>query len=333
MINLTKVIAALLVLCALALGGYAWWLGRQPAPAPVTPLAATAPPAKTHALVVTSRAVVAGEPLTSASVRIEYLPINPPDALRDLAAATGRVPVANLGEGTPVMESQLASGLALRLEEGERAVAIKADEVMGVGNRVRPGDFVDVFFVVKTEGREIERSQARLLLSRQRVLAFGAASVDGIPDGESAKTPVARAEPARTAVLAVPVQDVARLALGESGGRLLLALRNPGDHAVPDTSLFAELPPALPPLPARPGMKRNALAPLDLAQAGLNLTDLANGPGGVNAGIVRTASPAVPIATSTSPAPSRPRAANGSDVRSGTEVEVFRGDKRETLSY
>jgi pilus assembly protein CpaB len=42
MINLTKILAAILVLLAIALGGYAWMLSRQ-APAPVA--AATGPSA------------------------------------------------------------------------------------------------------------------------------------------------------------------------------------------------------------------------------------------------------------------------------------------------
>jgi pilus assembly protein CpaB len=221
------------------------------------------------------------------------------------------------------------SGLALRLAEGERAVAVKADELMGVGSRVRPGDFVDVFFVLKTEGREIERSQARLLLSRQRVLAFGGASVDGALPTD-AKAGSTRPEPARTAVLAVAAQDVPRLALGDSSGRLLLALRHPGDPSVPDASLFAELPPALAPLPARPGQALRApLTGLDRALGGLALADLANGGGTVRA----LAAPVPVVATATVTTAARPRATVARSAGGSTEVEVFRGDKRETLSY
>ena len=331
MIHLTKIIAGLLVLAALALGGWAWWLGRQPAPVAMPVAASSGAPVATRAtfaVVVTSRAVAAGEALGAANLRVEQLPVNPSDALHDVASATGRVAIADLGEGTPILEKQLVSGLALRLADGERAVAVKADEVMGVGSRVRPGDFVDVFFVLKADGREVERSQARLLLARQRVLAFGAASVDGVPAADP-KSGAARSEPARTAVLAVAVQDVARLALGASGGRLLLALRAPGDKAVPDAALFAELPPALSPLPMRAGQPmRTALSGSDQAQGGLALPDLAGGrsaypPGSVAATTASTGTNPVRVR----PAP-RPFAGN-----TGNDVEVFRGDKRETLSY
>jgi pilus assembly protein CpaB len=330
MINLTKIIAAVLVLLALALGGYAWWLSHRPAVPVLTSAGAMVQPAaETFPITVTTQAVAAGQPLTAAMLRVAQLPINPSGALHDVASATGRIPVADIGVGTPLLESQLVSGLALRLAVGERAVAVKADEVMGVGGRVRPGDFVDVFFLLKTDGREIDRGQSRLLLARQRVLAFGTESVDGPPvaaenaDGRTgAQAP--RAEAARTAVLAVAIQDVARLTLGEASGRLMLALRHPTDTTVPDESLFAVLPTSLQPLPAKPGTPpRGPLATIDQAQAGLNMADLASGG-------TRTSSSIKPVAVSGAGAR---RASNAPRPAGGTEVEVIRGDKRETLSY
>ena len=238
MINLTKIIAAVLVLLAIALGVYAWMLSRQPV-APVRPAATASAPdkaaqAQTYPVVIATRALPAGQVIPAEALRVERLTINPAGAFQETAPLEGRVPVIDLSEGTPLIEGQLVSGLALRVAEGERAIAIKADEVMGVGNKVQPGDFVDVFVMLKSDGRDVDRSQARLLLSRKRVLAFGTASVDGLPS-KADKTAAAqqqRAEAARTAVLAVPVDDVNRLTLGENSGRLLLALRNPTDMSV-----------------------------------------------------------------------------------------------------
>lgn len=326
MIHLTKIIAAILVLLALALGGYAWVLSRKPPPSPATPVAATMP--KQEALfpvVVLAKAVPAGQVIPADALRVAQLPINPAGALKDTAAAEGRVPVFDLGEGTPLLEAHLVSGLALRLAEGERAMAIKADEIMGVGNKVRPGDFVDVFFVLKTDSREIDRSQVRMLLARKRVLAFGSASVDGLPsasEAQAGKGQPQRAEAARTAVLAVPIEEVNRLALGEASGRLLLALRHPSDLSMPDASLFAELPTLLQPAAPKAGEpRRGPLQGLDHAQAGLTVLDLASGG-------TKGVRPQVTAVTTRAPGaftPPRPKA--------GTEVEVIRGDKRETLNY
>ncbi|WP_447778594.1 Flp pilus assembly protein CpaB [Variovorax boronicumulans] len=328
MINFTKIIAAILVLLAFALGGYAWVLSRK-APPPPAAAASSAAPAKTaqvqtFPVVVAAKLLPAGQAIPVDALRVEQLSINPAGAFKETAPLAGRVPVIDLGEGSPLLEGQLVSGLALRVAEGERAVAVKADEVMGVGNKVQPGDFVDVFLMLKSDSKDVDRSQARLLLSRKRVLAFGSASVDGLPsktDKNGTPQTQQRAEAARTAVLAVPVDDVNRLALAENSGRLLLALRNPTDMSEPDPKLFAELPTALQPVPPKPGQPRRApLEGLDRAQAGMTTADFVTGgkPGASRAPTVAA----------------RPSAAIGtSDSRGGLQVEVIRGDRSETIRY
>jgi pilus assembly protein CpaB len=333
MINLTKIVAAILVLLAIALGGYAWMLSRQP-PAPV--VAATSPAAGpikaqevlVYPVVVAAKALPAGEAIPADALRVERLTINPAGALKEVAVAAGRVPVLDLAEGTPLMENQLVSGLALRVAEGERAVAIKADEVMGVGNKIQPGDFVDVFIMLKSDGKDVDRSQARLLLARKRVLAFGNASVDGLPSkspDKAAAQQAQRNEQARTAVLAVPVDEVNRLTIGDASGRLMLALRNPTDMAQPDPKLFAELPTALqPPQSTKTGEPRRApLEGLDRAQAGLTAADLVTGGKGPT---VR------PPVAETRAVAGGTRAA-GTGQRAGLQVEVIRGERSETVNY
>jgi pilus assembly protein CpaB len=340
MFRLTQILAAVLVLLAVALGGYAWWLGGRAATRPPGPAAGAAPvvAAPTFAVVVTRREVRAGEILGADALRVVQLPIDPPGALRDVAAATGRVPATDLAAGALLLDSGLAAGLAARLAEGERAVAIRADEVLGVAHRVQPGDFVDVFFLLKVDGREVAQSQARLLLSRQRVLAYGGASVDG-PAGPghdapaaAGTTPTRTLEAARTVVLAVQVQDVARLALGEANGRLLLALRHPGDTALPDTALF---PPPVAALRAGGPGVRTALRPIDQAKAGVAMVDLAGG-----APLPAAATPMVAFAPAiassalvVAPPPGVPTSRRSAPVRGGIEIESIRGDRREIVSY
>lgn len=335
MINFTKIVASILVLLAIALGGYAWMLGRQ-APQKT---AATATPASdqsksqqtlTHPVVVAAKPLPAGQVIPADALRVERLAVNPAGAFQDVATAAGRVPVLDLSEGSPVMENQLVSGLALRVGEGERAVAIKADEVMGVGNKIQPGDFVDVFITLKSDGKDVDRSQARLLLSRKRVLAFGSASVDGLPSKTADKQQqqqqqAQRTEAARTAVLAVPVDDVNRLTIGDSTGRLMLALRNPNDMGEPDPKLFADLPTALQPASVRPGEpRRPPLEGLDRAQAGLTALDLVTG--GKNV----ASRPALTEARAISTGARTPQPGT---ARGGLQVEVIRGDRSETMSY
>lgn len=329
MINLTKILAAILVLLAIAMGGYAWMLSRQ-APAPVAastaPVTAKASQAPVYPVVVAAKPLPAGVAIPADALRVERLTINPVGAFQDANVAAGRVPVLDLAEGTPVMENQLVSGLALRIGEGERAVAVKADEVMGVGNRIQPGDFVDVFVTLKSDGKDVDRSQARLLLSRKRVLAFGTVSVDSMQSkaGDKAAAQQAqRVEPARTAVLAVTVDDVNRLSIADNSGKLLLALRNPTDMSEPDPKLFAELPTALQPAAPKAGEpKRAPLEGLDRAQAGLTAADLVTGGKGP-AGRAQVAE-VRPVATP-------PRTAGS--PRGGLQVEVIRGERSETMNY
>lgn len=335
MINLSKIVAAVLVVLAIALGVYAWMLGRKP-PSSAPMASASAPqPARqvTFPVVFTTKAVQAGQPIPPDSLRIEQLPVNPPDAVREVEKAQGRIPVFDLGAGTPLLENQLVSGLALRVAEGERAVAIKADEMMGVGNKIRPGDFVDVFFVFsRNQSQEIDQGQARLLLARKRVLAFGNASIDGMPsaDAQNANANGQRAELPRTAVLSVSVDEINKLAVSEGMGRLLLALRNPTDTTLPDANLFAELPTLLPMARAKPGQQAPVpLTDIDKALAGLTVTDFATGgaaPKNVKPPVpAPVVARAAPVRAPAVPAAARPPTRN--------EVELIKGDKRETLSY
>jgi len=168
-------------------------------------------------------------------VAIEQLPINPAEAFSDVTKVVGREPILPVGVGVPLIASQLSSGLAQQVEAGQRAVAINVDEVVGVGNRVMPGDYVDVFLVMRKDGQEIEDSQARLLLPHLRVLAFGPLAINEGPQKQPENNGVTRkVDQAKTAVLAVPVEAVSQLAMAHQSGRLLLALRNPGDEAEPD---------------------------------------------------------------------------------------------------
>lgn len=228
-LNVTKIAAIGLIVIAALLMFYAWALGRRPVPAAP---AAQAPTAQTmYPVVVAAHRLPAGAAIAGGDIRIVMLPVRPSGAFADVSLVARRVPLSDIGANVPVVEAQLSSGFAEQVAPGERAVAIRVDEATAVGNRVRPGNFVDVFLTLKRDAAgvgpnaEVARSETRLLLSRIRVLAFGGtASGAGNPSQFGAL--------ARTAVLAVPTADVDRLALADSAGHVLLALRNPRDDDV-----------------------------------------------------------------------------------------------------
>ncbi|AXV84163.1 Flp pilus assembly protein CpaB [Ralstonia solanacearum] len=260
-----QIFAAALLLLAVILGAVAWKNAHRP-PAPVA--AQQNENGKTlYPVVVTVKPLEAGKPITADQVGVESLPINPADAFADVSKVVGREPIVPIGVGVPLIGSQLSSGLALQIVPGQRAVAITVDEVVGVGNRVMPGDYVDVFLVLRKDGQEIDDSKARLLLPHLRVLAFGPLAVNEGPQKQpDANAVTHRVDQAKTAVLAVPVESVNQLAIAHQSGRLLLALRNPSDDAEPTV---------------RP-QDAQALAvanrnPLDAAQAGVSLASVTGG--------------------------------------------------------
>lgn len=261
MFNLTKILAGLLIVVALLLGVFAWTLARHPAPAPIA--APAAPP--TFTVAVAAHALPAGHAIKADDLQFQKLPLSPAGAFSDASLLIGRVPLADVAPGAPVVEANLLAGLAGHLAPGERAVAIKVDELAGVGARVRPGDMVDLFMVLKrdaTDG-EIGRTQARLLMSKVRVLAYGrwaigsSGGTSAEASGASANASAANSNPpvdggtppgganasndptnAHTAVVAVPVDQVDALALADTAGRVVMALRNPADAGVADQNVF-----------------------------------------------------------------------------------------------
>ncbi|SOZ19019.1 putative Flp pilus assembly CpaB [Cupriavidus taiwanensis] len=308
-----RLLAIVLLGLAMLLALLAWQVGRQPAQP-----AASAGARPLHPVVVTTRPAEAGKPLDAEALKVEMLPIDPAGAYREVARVTGQVPLVALGANVPVLESQLLSGLAAQVPEGERAVAVSVDEVIGVGNQVQPGDYVDVFLVLRRDQQEIPDSQARMLLSRLRVLAYGVASVNR-PQAAKPEQMMARQEGAKTAVLSVPLEQVSRLAMAQHSGRLMLALRNPQDPAMPSDGMFAEPPPAL---AARAGVPADAArAATDKATAGVLLSGLA-ATNGAPAARAPAAAPAPrPLQVAGPPAPAQARERAG--------VEVIRAGKRD----
>jgi pilus assembly protein CpaB len=335
----TKILAAVLVVAGVLLALFALRLGTANAPAPAaTPSPVTQTLTQRYPAVVAAKALAPGQPIDAEGVKLVTFDTQTVGGFANPSDVVGRVPLVALAPGVPVTQNTLAHGLAMQLAPGERAVAIAVSETIGVSNRIRPGDYVDVFFTMKTNRPAgpavglVDDTQARLLASRVRVLSYGNASLDDVappPASPSVASSVQGATttapapgqpgvngqppmPATAAVVAVPVADVNRVVLGTQQGKITLALRNPGDDAKPDTSLFPSPPPVL---AGKPGLKGEDKAALDTpenqAYAGIAATGLAGAP------------PRAPAAT-----PRQPGARGG-----GATIEVVRGAQQSTAAY
>ncbi|MHC9010456.1 Flp pilus assembly protein CpaB [Stenotrophomonas rhizophila] len=336
MLKLTRVAAILLIGLAVILAIVAFGISRRAAPvAPGIPATASAPaqPA-TWPVVEAAATLPAGRPIASGDLRLTGHAEQPTGGYTSISALVGAVPTQDIAIGTRITTGQIAQGFSLRLNPGERALAVPVDELVAVGNRIQPGDFVDVFLNLRASGglRNEGDAQTRLLLSRLRVLSYGAHDMQPIADaavGDPASGTDSRAQdittsggpgsasrndasntPARSAVLAVPVAEANRLLLGAQQGKLFLALRNPADIGLPDQALFPTPNRVLPPRSTLSAEERLALQrPENDAYAGLDSDALA--------GRGRSAAAALPLPSGT---------ARRAVARPDRGIEIIRGD-------
>ncbi len=148
----------------------------------------------------------------------------PRGVFRSLEEVEGRIAVSRLAAGTPVLNAELAepgssAGLVALIDQGHRAMAIRVDEVTGVGGFVLPNSLVDVIGVETSS----QKRKAKTILQKIRVLAIAQATEkdEGKP------------EVVRTVTLEVEPAEAERLALQMHLGSLHLVLRNPLDGEVP----------------------------------------------------------------------------------------------------
>lgn len=224
-----QLVAVLMVLISLLLGWYAWVLANR---------SMVEKPAEVSAprlnVVVAIKPIPAGVPIAKDSIKIEQMTVRPEGAFDNVAALEGKIPAENIVTGETILAHRmfgLEKSIVSAIRPGERAVALKVDEVVGVGNRLNPRDVVDVFALMRRNNDEIAQTQSKLLLAGVRVLAVGNRSVAG-RDVNMGNLPE-NSMPPRTVVLAVPFNDVNRLALAAELGKITLALRSPLDEVPP----------------------------------------------------------------------------------------------------
>lgn len=158
-------------------------------------------------------------------------PLVPPDAFKTIDELVGRVVSKGIPWGSPILPSMLSPkgtkpGLQVRIKEGYRAVAVKIDEVSGVAYNLRPGDYVDVIAVMSVQINGHKQTVSNVILQRVQV--------GGV--GQWLDTPDEKVIKAKSVTLLVKVEDVPRLHLAQSKGKLTLAMRGPNDER---TSKFA----------------------------------------------------------------------------------------------
>jgi pilus assembly protein CpaB len=183
-------------------------------------------------LVVAKMDVPVGMILETQHLRLAGWPAdsNVEGSFSKIEDAVGRGLIASVIVNEPVTERKLAprqagGGLPPTIPAGMRAMSVKVDDIIGVAGFAVPGTRVDVLVTLRAGEDSISRS----VLSNIQVLASGTKF-----DTEQART--GQAMKSHVVTLLVTPSDAEKLALAQSGGQIVLALRNPLDIDAVQTS-------------------------------------------------------------------------------------------------
>jgi pilus assembly protein CpaB len=162
----------------------------------------------------------------------------PPGAIRDRTDIVDAVALYDISQGQVITEGALLTdenarpGLSVLVPDGLRAVALRVDDEVSVGDFVRPNDRVDIQLVLPSDRvarargedvRQGDNTESSVLL--QNVLILSTGDTLASPEGQNAA-------PMKNITVAVRPEDALLLAIAKETGKYSLALRNPTDEQV-----------------------------------------------------------------------------------------------------
>lgn len=179
--------------------------------------------ASTMQVVVAKRDVQMGTRLQPDMLETQAWPKNATlqGPLNALDQAVDRVVLVPLLRGEPLLLGKLApvgekGGLSSVLQEGQRAVTVKVNEIVGVAGFALPGNYVDV--MVNTPDKQ-EQPVSKIVIERIQVLAVA----QDVANNENKPRVV------NAVTLLVTPQQAEQIDLARSVGSLSLVLRSQSD--------------------------------------------------------------------------------------------------------
>jgi len=254
----------LILICASVIGFLASFLVYR-----VVSQAASARSDQSESIVVATVDLGLADTVTSQHIKLVSWPKAsvPPGALRTSAEAEGRVVRSSVVAGEPLIDGKLAPQLSGRggimpmlIPEGQRGVTIRVDEAMRESGFVLPNSRVDV--LVSMPKAATNEKVAKVILQDVTVLASG--QTVEMKDNK----PVTNT----TVTLALTPQQVERLAVAQSEGRLMLVQRNLRDTQFVRTpgatpsSLLSDIAPAPSPEHKPTALARSAPLPVPVVE-------------------------------------------------------------------
>lgn len=195
-----------------------------------------------QATVQSSKVVVAatdidlGTPLALQMLKVADWPkgSEPTGAFSDIKVLDTRVLKTSVSRGEPILESKLAplgatGGLSAIIKEGNRAMTVRVNDVVGVAGFALPGNYVDI--VVNTVDEMAKAANGNNSISKivlEHILVLAVAQEQ---NRDETKPKVVNA-----VTLEVTPEQAEKLDLARSVGSLSLVLRNQIDSSLAATS-------------------------------------------------------------------------------------------------
>jgi pilus assembly protein CpaB len=173
-------------------------------------------------IVVASRPLALGTPLTAQDLALITWPVNSPleGSFSRIQDCVGRSLITPISKNEPILQGKLAPreagvGLPAAIPVGMRAVSVRVDDVVGVSGFAMPGTMVDVMATGTPQG--VSDSLTRTVIQDVRVLAAGQA-VEQDKQGKPHTVGVV--------TLLVTPKQADQLTMVSTDSRIHLALRN-----------------------------------------------------------------------------------------------------------
>lgn len=179
----------------------------------------------TRPVVVAAKDVPEGAALDATALTLASWPEQsvPPGAFSRLDSAVGRVVRVSVFAGEAIVPGRLAPvgtgpGLELKIPPGQRAMAVRINDVAGISGLIQPNSRVDVLVTIQEPGSS--KQVAKLFMENMRVLSVGT---------EIQRDASGKPITATTVTLGVTPPQAERLAVAMSQGAIQLVLRGYGD--------------------------------------------------------------------------------------------------------
>jgi pilus assembly protein CpaB len=162
-----------------------------------------------------------------------YIPIS---ALTEKSEIIGKIARDRIIEGEIFAKERLVSGdeneLAFMVPQGKRALAVNLDQFSGVGDLIRPNDYVDIY--ITAYEKTIETANSKLYMPETSILLLQDIQILAVSKGIRNTGEEDRTEiPTGYAVtVAITAEEGEKLVLGEEMGSIKMALRPFGDDSI-----------------------------------------------------------------------------------------------------